>query len=203
MESFEKRPDAEIITGFPEFCALSGARGFAGIGDDRSGFADAKGLRAHAGSAPIARASGKSVAVLARRVQNQRLAGVGYVWAFAAMAHSEGARAHYPGDPEDSPQSRQAVLSAPAEWGVIGLNGCWGWVGTDRSGPRGRRWSCCSTRTSPPTTTSGVRPTGCGKRRRSGVRCSPERPVPTRIQVLARNPGRRAVFRCAARPGRG
>jgi transposase len=68
---------------------------FAEIGDDRSRFADAKSLKAYAGSAPITRASGKSVAVLARRVKNQRLAGVGYVWAFAAMAHSDGARAHY------------------------------------------------------------------------------------------------------------
>jgi transposase len=65
------------------------------IGDDRSRFADAKGLKAYAGSAPITRASGKSVAVLARRVKNQRLAATGYMWAFAAMAHSNGARAHY------------------------------------------------------------------------------------------------------------
>ncbi|UXY29925.1 IS110 family transposase [Streptomyces sp. HUAS TT20] len=95
MESFKQHPDAEIITGFPGLSALSGARVFAEIGDDRSRFADAKSLKAYAGSAPITRASGKSVAVLARRVKNQRLAGVGYVWAFAAMAHSDGARAHY------------------------------------------------------------------------------------------------------------
>lgn len=94
-ESFEKHPDAEIITGFPGLSALSGARVFAEIGDDRARFTDAKGLKAYAGSAPVTRASGKSVAVLARRVKNQRLAGVGYVWAFAAMAHSDGARAHY------------------------------------------------------------------------------------------------------------
>ncbi|WP_432019157.1 DNA primase family protein [Streptomyces sp. 1222.5] len=44
-------------------------------------------------------------------------------------------RSAQPGHPtlvvEGCLQSRQAVLSAPAEWGVIGLNGCWGWVGTD------------------------------------------------------------------------
>lgn len=95
VESFNRHPDAEIITGFPGLSALSGARVFAEIGDDRSRFADAKGLKAYAGSAPITRASGKSVAVLARQVKNQRLAAVGYVWAFAAMAHSHGARAHY------------------------------------------------------------------------------------------------------------
>jgi transposase len=94
-ESFDKHPDAEIITSFPGLGPLSGARVLAEIGDDRSRFADAKGLKAYAGSAPITRASGKSVAVLARRVKNQRLAAVGYVWAFAALTHSDGARAHY------------------------------------------------------------------------------------------------------------
>ncbi|WP_406514936.1 IS110 family transposase [Streptomyces sp. NBC_00873] len=95
VESFEKHPDAEIITSFPGLGTLSGARVLAEIGDDRSRFADAKGLKAYAGSAPITRASGKNMAVLARRVKNQRLAGVGYMWAFAAMSHSDGARAHY------------------------------------------------------------------------------------------------------------
>ncbi|MEU4099024.1 IS110 family transposase [Streptomyces sp. NPDC026673] len=95
VQSFETHPDAEIITSFPGLGPLSGARVFAEIGDDRSRFADAKGLKAYAGSAPITRASGKSVAVLARRVKNQRLAAVGYVWAFAALTHSDGARAHY------------------------------------------------------------------------------------------------------------
>ena len=33
--------------------------------------------------------------VLTRRVKNQRLAAVGYVWAFASLTHSDGARAHY------------------------------------------------------------------------------------------------------------
>ena len=32
---------------------------------------------------------------MARRVKNQRLAGVGYMWAFSALSHSTGARAHY------------------------------------------------------------------------------------------------------------
>lgn len=79
IENFEKHPDAAIITSFPELGSLSGARVLTEIGDDRSRFADAKGMRAYAGSAPVTRASGKSVAVLARRVKNQRLAAVGYV----------------------------------------------------------------------------------------------------------------------------
>ena len=65
------------------------------IGDDRSRFADARALKAYAGAAPVTRASGKSSTVMHRRVKNQRLAGVGYLWAFAALTASPGARAHY------------------------------------------------------------------------------------------------------------
>ncbi|MET8509903.1 transposase [Streptomyces sp. NPDC004787] len=65
------------------------------IGDDRTRFAGAKALKAYAGSAPVTRASGKSHAVMVRRVKNQRLAAVGYVWAFASLTASPGARAHY------------------------------------------------------------------------------------------------------------
>ncbi|MGW0886302.1 IS110 family transposase [Streptomyces sp. NPDC002671] len=95
MQAFKAHADAEIITSFPGLGPLSGARVLAEIGDDRNRFTDARGLKAYAGSAPVTRASGKSVSVTARRVKNQRLAGVGYMWAFAAMAHSNGARAHY------------------------------------------------------------------------------------------------------------
>jgi transposase len=95
VESFEKHPNAEIITSFPGLGSLTGARVLAEIGDDRSRFADAKGLKAFAGAAPVTRASGKSVAIMARRIKNQRLAAAGYVWAFAALTASPGARAHY------------------------------------------------------------------------------------------------------------
>ncbi|MET7931937.1 IS110 family transposase [Streptomyces sp. NPDC005349] len=95
VETFEKHPDAEIITSFPGLGALTGARVLAEIGDDRSRFTDAKALKAYAGAAPVTRASGKSVAVMARRVKNQRLASVGYVWAFSALTASPGAKAHY------------------------------------------------------------------------------------------------------------
>ena len=65
------------------------------IGDDRSRFTGARGLKAYAGSAPVTRASGKSMAVLHRRVKNRRLAAAGYTRAFAALTASPGARAHY------------------------------------------------------------------------------------------------------------
>ena len=95
IESFNQHPDAGIITSFPGPGPLTGARVLAETGDDRSRFADAKGLKAYAGAAPITRASGKTTAVLHRRVKNQRLAATGYVWAFAALTASPGARAHY------------------------------------------------------------------------------------------------------------
>jgi hypothetical protein len=94
-ESFNQHPDAGIITSFPGLGALTGARVLAETGDDRSRFCDAKGLKAYAGAAPITRASGKTTAVLHRRVKNQRLAAAGYVWAFSAITASPGARAHY------------------------------------------------------------------------------------------------------------
>ena len=65
------------------------------IGDDRSRFADARALKAYAGAAPVTRASGKTVAVMHRRIKNHRLADVGYRWAFTALTASPGARAHY------------------------------------------------------------------------------------------------------------
>jgi Transposase IS116/IS110/IS902 family/Transposase len=94
-ESFNQHPDAGIITSFPGLGALTGARVLAEIGDDRSRFNDAKGLKAYAGSAPITRASGKTRSVTHRRVKNNRLATAGYTWAFAALTASPGARAHY------------------------------------------------------------------------------------------------------------
>jgi hypothetical protein len=50
-ESFSQHPDAGIITSFPGIGALTGARVLAEIGDDRSRFQDARGLKSYAGSA--------------------------------------------------------------------------------------------------------------------------------------------------------
>jgi len=94
-ESFNQHPDAGIITSFPGLGLLTGARVLAEIGDDRSRFQDARGLKAYAGSAPITRASGKTRSVTHRKVKNNRLASAGYAWAFAALTASPGARAHY------------------------------------------------------------------------------------------------------------
>ncbi|MFF4745538.1 IS110 family transposase [Streptomyces sp. NPDC001268] len=94
-QAFEEHPDAEVIRSFPGLGSLTGARVLAEIGDDRTRFANAGSLKAYAGSAPVTRASGKSCVVMSRKVKNQRLAAVGYVWAFVSLTRSPGARAHY------------------------------------------------------------------------------------------------------------
>ncbi|MEV0084509.1 transposase [Saccharopolyspora sp. NPDC050642] len=92
---FEQHPDAQIITSFPGLGLLAGARVLAEIGDDRSRFPDARGLKAYAGSAPITRASGKKTVVMHRHIKNRRLAAVGSIWALASLKASPGARRHF------------------------------------------------------------------------------------------------------------
>jgi transposase len=65
------------------------------IGDDRARFADARGLKAFAGAAPITRASGKKTVVGHRHIKNRRLAAVGPIWALGSLRASPGARRHY------------------------------------------------------------------------------------------------------------
>jgi transposase len=65
------------------------------IGDDRARFADARALKAYAGSAPVTRASGRSLCVTHRQIKNNRLASVGWTWAFSAASTCEPARQHY------------------------------------------------------------------------------------------------------------
>ena len=65
------------------------------MGDDRARFADAKALKAFAGTAPVTRASGKKTIVLARYATNRRLGDALHQQAFAALNASPGARAYY------------------------------------------------------------------------------------------------------------
>ena len=95
VEAFAQHPDYEIITSFPGLADISGAIVLAEIGDDRSRFRDDRALQAFAGSAPVTRASGKSRTVTRRRTKNNRLAAVGYSWAFTAAARPSPARDHY------------------------------------------------------------------------------------------------------------
>jgi hypothetical protein len=84
-EAFTHHPDYEIITSFPGLADISGAIVLAEIGDDRT-------LQAFAGSAPLTRSPGKSHTVTHRRTKNNRLAAIGYSWAFTAAARPSPAR---------------------------------------------------------------------------------------------------------------
>jgi len=94
-EAFAEHPDYKVITSFPGLADISGAIVLAEMGDDRKRFADDRALQAFAGSAPVTRASGKSRTVVRRRVKNNRLAAIGYSWAFTAAARPSPAREHY------------------------------------------------------------------------------------------------------------
>ena len=58
-------------------------------------YASAKARKNYAGTSPITRASGTRRVVLARYARNKRLADACYLWAFATLTHSPGARAFY------------------------------------------------------------------------------------------------------------
>jgi transposase len=95
MQAFQQHPDHAIITSFPGLGDLTGARVLAEIGDDRARFTDARALKAFAGAAPVTRASGRSISITRRRIKNNRLAAVGFVWAFAAIPHAGPTKDHY------------------------------------------------------------------------------------------------------------
>jgi transposase len=92
---FAQHPDYRIITSFVGAADMTGARLLAEIGDDKTRFADARGLKAFAGSAPVTKASGRTIRITHRQVKNNRLAAVGFVWAFIAAGREGPARDHY------------------------------------------------------------------------------------------------------------
>jgi transposase len=94
-ELFQQHPDYAVITSFPGLADSTGARVLAEIGDDRARFADSRALKAYAGSAPITRASWRSISITHRHIKNNRLANVGWMWAFSAASNCEPARQHY------------------------------------------------------------------------------------------------------------
>lgn len=93
--AFASHPDHRIITSFVGVGDLTGARLLAEIGDDRTRFADARALKAFAGSASVTKASGRSIRITHRHVKNNRLAAVGFVWAFVASGCQGPTRDHY------------------------------------------------------------------------------------------------------------
>ena len=94
-EHFDRHPDAEILRSLPGLGTVLGARVLGEFGDDPNRFADARGRKAYAGSAPITKASGRSRVVLARVARNRRLADACERWAFCSLTRSPGARRYY------------------------------------------------------------------------------------------------------------
>lgn len=94
-QSFEQHPDAEILRSLPGLGVVLGARVLSEFGDDRTRYEDARARRCYAGTAPITRASGTRLVVLARIARNRRLADALYLWAFASLTRSPGARRLY------------------------------------------------------------------------------------------------------------
>jgi transposase len=94
-EGFDQHPDAKIVRSLPGLGTILGARVLAEFGDDPNRYGDAKARKNYAGTSPITKASGKSRVVLARYARNRRLADACYLWAFAALNASPGARSFY------------------------------------------------------------------------------------------------------------
>ena len=92
---FEQHPAAKVVRSLPGLGTILGARVLGEFGDAPDRYATAKCRKNYAGTSPITRASGTRRAVLARYVRNQRLADALYLWAFAALSASPGARAYY------------------------------------------------------------------------------------------------------------
>lgn len=92
---FESHPDAKVVLSLPGLGTILGARVLGEFGDEPKRYASPKSRKNYAGTSPITRASGTKKAVLARHVRNRRLADAIYLWAFASLTASEGARAFY------------------------------------------------------------------------------------------------------------
>jgi Transposase/Transposase IS116/IS110/IS902 family len=93
--NFEAHPDAEVVRSLPGLGTILGARVLGEFGDEPNRYANAKSRKNYAGTSPITRASGTKKTVLARHVRNRRLADAIYLWAFASLSTSPGARAYY------------------------------------------------------------------------------------------------------------
>jgi hypothetical protein len=93
---FEQHPDAEVVLSLPGLGTILAARVLGEFGDEPNRYCSPKSRsKNYAGTSPITRASGTKRVVLARYARNHRLADAIYLWAFAALTASPGARALY------------------------------------------------------------------------------------------------------------
>ena len=122
-EHFEQHPDAKIILSLPGLGMTLGARVLGEFGDDPNRYADTKSRKNYSGMSPITRASGKQHIVLARYARNQRLANACYLWAFASITASPGARHFYDQHRSNGDTHNQAIRALANR--LVGiLHGC-------------------------------------------------------------------------------
>jgi transposase len=120
---FGAHPDAAIVRSQPGLGVVLGARVLAEFGDDPDRYQTAKGRKAFAGTAPVTRSSGLRTVVVARSACNQRLVDACYLWAFAALSASPGARRCYDAHRARG-QSHHQALRALGNRLVGILHGC-------------------------------------------------------------------------------
>jgi transposase len=92
---FAAHPDGMIVRSLPGLGVVLGARVLAEFGDDPDRYQTARGRKAFAGTAPVTRSSGLRTTVVVRAACNQRLVDACYLWAFASLTASPGARRCY------------------------------------------------------------------------------------------------------------
>ncbi len=120
---FELHPAAGVVRSLPGLGTILGARVLGEFGDDPDRYASAKSRKNYAGTSPITRASGTKRVVLARYARNMRLADAIYLWAFASLTASPGARAFYDAH-RKAGDTHHAALRALGNRLVGILHGC-------------------------------------------------------------------------------
>lgn len=115
-EGFDEHPDAKIVRSLPGLGTVLGARVLGEFGDDRARFATAKCRKNFAGTAPITKASGLSLVVLARHARPRRLADALDQWAFCSLTQSPGARRYYDQLRARNKTHRQALRQVANRW---------------------------------------------------------------------------------------
>lgn len=115
-EGFDGHPDAKIVRSLPGLGTVLGARVLGEFGDDRTRFSTAKCRKNFAGSAPITKASGRSLVVLARFARPRRLADALDQWAFCSISQSPGARRYYDQLRARNKTHRQALRQLSNRW---------------------------------------------------------------------------------------
>ena len=131
---FAQHPLEAVLRSAPGLGPILAARVLAEVGDDKTRFGTAGGLRAFAGTAPVTRASGRSRYVKARKVRNKRLGDSCHWWAFAMLTKSP---AHASTTTVDEPPATTTTQHC-GTWRTSSSAACGGAYSTTRCGTNKR-----------------------------------------------------------------